>query len=289
MGGAGFGLGGFGAGMPQGSGMGAGMGGIGVPPAGSQAAGMDLACASGPRAAGWSAAKKLFRALYDGEDVSPLVLPSAERMSATLDSAMAELKAVGALAPDAGDECGLGRLCLQLMSIAAVEEPAALAQLFQGLEQLASPVLTMLLDVPLAALGQAGWPLFGLLSTINLRKSQIPEVINSVEVDGLADDAGLFFQSELLNALQAGNAEALNRVGAFYLQLDASGSALAPLTALASQTLAASTVGERLAFLDTFQAALKQVIGSAAELDIALSTRWPLWGMTQMSLDALSS
>lgn len=101
---------------------------------------------------------------------------------------------------------------------------------------------------------QAGWPLFGLMSTINLRKAQIPELLNNAEIDGLADEAGLFFQNEVLKGLTEGNSEALNRAGAFYLQLDAGGSALAPLTALASQTLGASIVQERLAFLETFQA-----------------------------------
>jgi len=257
---------------------------MGAPMAGS----IDLACVSGPRAAGWQAAKKLFRGMYEGPDGSPLVLPSIEQMGTTLKSAISELKAANAFAPDS-DECGLGRLCLQLMSVATIEDPIVLAQLFQGMEQLASPVLTMLLDVPLTAIGQAGWPLFGLMSTINLRKAQIPELLNNAEIDGLADEAGLFFQNEVLKGLTEGNSEALNRAGAFYLQLDAGGSALAPLTALASQTLGASIVQERLAFLETFQAALKQVIGSAAELDIALSTRWPLWGMMQMSLDVFTA
>lgn len=123
---------------------------MGAPMAGS----IDLACVSGPRAAGWQAAKKLFRGMYEGPDGSPLVLPSIEQMGTTLKSAISELKAANAFAPDS-DECGLGRLCLQLMSVATIEDPIVLAQLFQGMEQLASPVLTMLLDVPLTAIGQA--------------------------------------------------------------------------------------------------------------------------------------
>lgn len=232
------------------------------------------------------AAKRHFQSIFLGPGMSPLSLPSREVLTAALERALAELKAVNALSPQAADECGLGKLCLQLLSFATIDDPAVLAQLFQGLEQLASPVLTMMLDVPWAATGQAGWPLFGLLSTINLRKAHVPEALNTPEVDGLADVSGQTFLAELLGALQAGDAAALDRAGAGFLQRpDAQGSALAPLTALAAQALGGTDANQRLGFMQAMQGAMKQVIGSPGELDIALSTRWPLWGLLQMILE----
>lgn len=246
---------------------------------------MDFGCNSGPRAPAWQAAKNIFRSLYVGPGASPLTLPSPEALKAALDGALAELKKVGAPSPDV-DECGLGKLSLQLLSVATVADPVMLVPLFQSMESLASPVLTTLLDVPLALTGQAGWPIFGMLSTINLRKSEVPEALNAQGVDGLADDVGLLFLAELSEALQAGDIGALTRAGAAYLNRPSSpGSALAPLTALATQAISNEKVQERLSILQTMQDAMRQVIGNAAELDVALSTRWPLWALTQMSID----
>jgi len=250
---------------------------------------MDLACAASPRAAGWAGAKRHFQALFAPPGGSPLMLPSKEAVSAALEAAMRELQAVQALSPQAADDCGLGKLCLQLLSIAGIEDPTALAQLFQGLEQLASPVLTMLLDVPWAATGQSGWPLFGLLSLINLRKGTVPEALNVVAVDGLNDALGQAFQVEIIAALQAGDGGALERAGAAFLQRpDSQGSALAPLTAIAAQALGTSDVGRRMGLFETLQGVMKQVIGSPAELDIGLSTRWPLWGLLHMAMEPLA-
>jgi len=247
---------------------------------------LDFACGSGPRAPGWLAAKTYFRAIFEGQG-SPLVLPSRELLSASVDAALRDLKAVDALNPQAPDECGLGKLCLQLMSFATVDDPSALVQLFAGLEQVSSPVMTLLLDVPWAATAQSGWPLFALLGTLNMRKSHVPGALNSPEVDGLHEQAGMMLQAELSQALQAGDAGALERAGASFLQKDAQGSALAPLTALAVQAIG-SPMQERMGLLQTLQAAFKQVIASAPELDIALSTNWPLWGLLQLNMDSFA-
>jgi len=283
--------------MSQAPAMGQGMGAAAAPPmmqqqaatgGGVSEAPLDLACTAGSRAAGWMAAKRHFRSIFEGAGGSPLILPSREVLSAALEAALRDLKAVDALNAQAPDECGLGKLCLQLMSFATVDDPAALVQLFAGLEQVSSPVMTLLLDVPWAATAQSGWPLFALLGTLNMRKGHVPGALNGPEVDGLHDQAGQTLQAELAQALRVGDVMALERAGASFLAKESQGSALAPLTALAVQALGTGEQ-ERVGLLQTLQAAFKQVIATAPELDIALSTNWPLWGLLQLNMDSFAT
>merc|ERR1719253_1873043 len=82
-----------------------------------------------------------------------------------------------------------------------MEDTAGLMQLFSSVEPIASPVLTLLLDVPWAALAQAGWPFFGLLSQLNHRKINSPEAIKMEAVDGMGDPSTYQFFHDLQVAL----------------------------------------------------------------------------------------
>merc|ERR1719336_1932688 len=141
---------GFGGGMPQ------GMASMpqGMPMGGMQQAVADpppdLACSASPRTPAWAAAKQHFRGLFPAAAAVPQ-LASREAMTASMEGALKDLKAMEALGPQAVDECGLGKLCLQLLSFASIDDPAAIVQLFS------------------VALAGAGWPFFGLLSQLNLR------------------------------------------------------------------------------------------------------------------------
>jgi len=138
------------------------------------------------------------------------------------------------------------------------------------------------------ATAQAGWPIFGLLGTINMRKGQVSGALNTIEVDGLNDVPGQAFQAELAAALQAADGGILMQAGQNYLAraeaVGSQGSALAPLTALAAQALGNPQPQEKIAILQALQNAFKQVIGTAGELDVALSTNWPMWGLIQLAL-----
>mmetsp|Transcript_73448 Transcript_73448/g.192613 ORF Transcript_73448/g.192613 Transcript_73448/m.192613 type:complete len:304 (-) Transcript_73448:266-1177(-) len=243
----------------------------------------DMGCLASPRAAVWGQTKKKFRALFNQSPFQPI---DRATLSASLEVVLKDLKAAGALQ---ADDCGIGKLCLQLLSFANVDDPLALVQLFEGFEQLSSPVLTLLLDVPWVVLAQSGWPVFAMLAQINMRKGMVPEVINSDAIDGVADPAGQEFQAYLMAGLQAGNIQVVEQVSAAYLQMGSQvgGSALAPLTALAAQATGGKGVQRHLEVLDALQAGFKQVIGTGAELDVSLSTRWPLWGLMHVGVDAL--
>merc|ERR1719464_2064969 len=278
----------FGGGVPQGMGMGMPQGMGGAPSAMQQAVSEpppDLACSASPRTPAWSAAKQHFRGLFPGGAAVPQ-LASREAMTASMEGALRDLKAMEALGSQAADECGLGKLCLQLLSFASIDDPAALVQLFSGFEQLASPVLTMLLDVPWVALASAGWPLFGLMSQINLRRSHVPGALNNDAVDGLDDPVSRAFQMELKSA--ADHAAAAKAAEA-YLQKETKGSALGPLTAMAAQAAGTASPQERAAILQGLQVGFKQVIGSAGELDIAMGTQWPLWGYLHAAIEGLTA
>jgi len=243
----------------------------------------DLACSTGPNAATWEAVKQSFRNLMIG---TPVQLQSKEVLSAALETALKELKAVDAFSPQAAEECGLGKLCLQLLSFAGIDDPSALPQLFMSFEQLASPVLTLLLDVPWAAVAQSRWPLFGLMAQLNLRKSHVQGAMNTDVVDGLDDPTGRAYQSELTTACAASDAATLEKASLSFLQAETKGSALGPLTALSAQAVAAQPA-DKPGLLQATQIGFKQAIGSAGELDVALSTQWPLWGLLHTAVDSV--
>jgi len=279
----------------------AGGGGFGMPPPsmGGQQMGMqqqqqqqeatveapeDMGCQAGPHAAAWDAAKQRFRAV----SAAPLGMAPREVLVQTLEAVMQDLTASKALSPEFGDECGLGKLCLQLLSMLTMEDPTPLAQLFSSVEPIASPVLTLLLDVPWAFLAQSGWPLFGLLAQLNLRKGQAPGAINTAEIDGLNDPVTQAFGAQLQAALAQDGAALEVAAQTFLQQATGAGSALAPLTAMAAQAAGTPQLPMRAQMLGAMQSGLKQVIGNAPELDIALSTQWPLWGLLHIAVDSLA-
>jgi len=274
-------------------GLGANFGGPGTMPTAPAAGGMpttlageppeDMSCAATPRAAAWTVVKQHFQGIVAPSP--PMQLASREAMSSGMEAVVSHLKSTGALTPETANECGLGKLCLQLLSFALVDDPGALVQLFTGFEELASPVLTLLLDVPWALLGASGFPFFGLLAQINLRRAHVPGALNNDAIDGLDDPAAKAYQAELLAALAAGGTASVDKASAAFMQRESQASALGPLTALAAQAAGGAPQQERLAFLQGLQLGFKQAIGNARELDIAMGTQWPLWSVLQLAVE----
>lgn len=289
------GLGGFGGSMAGAAPMGGAMGGggLGAPPPpmpsmGATGAGPeapeDLGCTTGAHAVAWQNAKQRFRSVTS----APLGLAPREVLVGALEGAITDLKAASALSTQATDECGFGKLFLQLMSIATVDDPAGLAQVFSAIEQIASPVLTLALDVPWDAVAKSGWPLFGILAQINLRKVQAG-TLDTSGIDGLGDPTTKAFHAELTAALSRDGAAIEAASSAFLKKENQSPSALAPLTAMSAQAAGQTELPVRAEMLAATQAVMKQVLGDAAELDIALSTSWPLWGLLHIAVDSLAT
>jgi len=247
---------------------------------------LDLMCGTGKHSATWQKVKTRFRSVF--ADGKALLGVPKELLSTTLTEAKAELDAEQALSPQAADECGTGKLSLQLLSMSTLEDPVALSQLFQGVERLASPVMTLLLEVPWLALAQAGWPIFGLLSQVNVRRMQVSSV-NPPEVDGLHGQYEPLFLRELYEALAKGDSRQLEESSRIFASLDGTtGSSLAALTAVAGQAAADRPPQEKVLLLEQLQTGFRQAIGSSAELDIALGTQWPLFGLIHFVLEQLA-
>lgn len=247
---------------------------------------IDLVCGTGKHTATWQSVKKNFRGIF--ADGRALLGVPREQLVASLDAAKAELDAAGALGSDATEECGTGKLSLQLLTMSTLEDPLALAQLFSGVERLASPVMTLILELPWVALAQSGWPIFGLLAQVNQRRMQTQSA-NAQEIDGLNGKYEPLYLRELFEALAKGDSKQLEESSRIFMSLDGTtGSALAALTAVAGQAAADRPAQEKLALLEQLQNGFRQTIGSAAELDIALGTQWPLFGLIHFVLDQLA-
>lgn len=254
-----------------------------VSPTGGVEPALDLGCTTGPHAPAWQETKATFRALLEG-DGSSLLLAPREAMANATSKAVQVLTAAGALG-SADADCGLGRLCLQLLSVANVDDPSALVELFSTMEKLSSPVLTTLLEFNWAVIGQSGWPIFGLLGQINLRKGQVEGALNNNELDGLNDEAGKDLLANLITAFSSGDPKVMEPVGSVYLMQETNGSALAPLTAIAARAFGSQDAKGRLDILSAMQNGLRQVVATPLDLDIATSTNWPMWGLLHLAAD----
>lgn len=243
----------------------------------------DLGCNEGPQAAVWKEVKMDFRGLFP-ESGPPAKPVTREVLVNALDRAMKRLTDAKALASDA-QECGLGRVSLQLVTFASTEDPAALAQLFSGVERLTSPVLTMLLDTNWIQVAQSGWPLFGLLAQISLTK-QREGLLSGEQVDGLDDPTARSVFDAFSSALEKEDHGEIVQTSATFLNTETpeAKSPFGTLTAFAGRA-AALPAQERAQALQSMQAAFKQMIGDGVELDVALGTRWPLWGLTHAAVD----
>merc|ERR1712129_233822 len=227
-----------------------------------------------------------FRNLLTGTNVLGGI--KRETLSETLDAAMKELKEAKALGPESESECPVGKLNLQLLSVTAIVDPMALAQLLTGTERLASPILTLLLDVPWIAIVESGWPVFGFLAELNARRRETKAGINTELADGVAEGAARAFLVEVTQALATGNIGELKQLSALYLSFeDQQGAAFATLTALAAQAAVENTVGGRIKLLEAVQNVFKMAIASAPELDLALGTQWPIWDLIHMAVDGM--
>jgi len=250
----------------------------------------DMGCVEGPRAAQWSVVKQRFRGLFAGAS-GPFKAVEPDALVSAVKSSISELEAVNGLSTnaDAVNECGFGKLFIQLLSLVTVEEPSALAQYFQEHPAVASPVLTMLLDIPWIAMAQSGWPFLGILAQINFQKAKVlSPLLNIAAVDGLANEAITAYFDLMTESQKTGDMVAMATASQMYLRSPPPGSPYATLTAMATQSAISMDLQERLKGIQTLQESFRQVITAAPELDIALTIRWPLWGFLHVTVDVFA-
>lgn len=242
-------------------------------------------CGNGRYAEAWGLAKRQLRGVFENPSAG-LAPTNKQMLRDALEAVQAGLKSSSALSTEAAGECGLGRLSIQLLGVATL--PAEeLIQIFSRSEQLASPVLTALLDVPWLAVAQSGWPVYALLGEINLQRREAG-ITNIDEVDGLDQPLGQAFYNELTQAIIQGDGAAIGRVTNMFLSIpDAQQNAFGWLTALVAGG-ASAEAKVRVEILDTTQSSLKQILTGAVGLDIAVGTQWPFWGLMHMAADVFA-
>jgi len=250
----------------------------------------DMGCNEGKRSKEWLSVKKRFRALFD-ESKGPFKPVPTEEIVASVKAAMADVEAVGGLSreTDAVAECGFGKLFIQLLSIVTVDEPAGVAQYFQEHPSMASPVLTMLLDIPWIAMAQSGWPFFAILAQINYQKTKLlAPMLNVDAVDGLANEASRAYFDLMQEGQKNGDMVSMATASTMYLRGAPIESPYGTLTAMATQSAISMNVQDRLKSLESLQDAFRQTTTTPSELDIALTIRWPLWGFLHAAVDVFA-
>lgn len=247
----------------------------------------DLACEKGPHAAAWQAAKQRFRSLLEAEHLFDII--PADNIKNAVDAAVSDLRSAGAFDKSAGDECGYGRLAIQLLSLSLVDDPVASAQPLQQSTTISNPVLTLLLDIPWVATALSSWPFFGILAQVGHHKVQkLTGMLNNDAVDQLSQASQPFFR-EMTAAARKSDLVGMAQASILVLQANTDVGVLGSLTALATQAAMQTDVQKRMGQCNALQQAMRNAIGEARELDIALSTRWPLWSLLHISVDAFAS
>jgi len=251
----------------------------------------DLECEKGPHAAVWKQVKKKFRSLLEDTPGALFNPIPEEKLKIVVDDTIAQVKGAGGFDSTSTDECGYGKLALQLLSVCLVSDPMAVAQTVQSAgESFASPVLTLLLDIPWVATALSGWPLFGLLAQVSLRKAALLEGIVDLEsIDGVNKGSPYF--TSMRSAMTSSDLTAMADATLQYLDkndVEGDGGALGALTALATQAAVQSNVQERLNLINGLQEAMKRAVHNSQELDMMLATRWPLWSLIHFTVDAIS-
>jgi len=249
----------------------------------------DLACEKGAHAVAWQSAKNRFRSLLEAESLFDII--PADTIKNAVDAAVSDVRSAGGFDKSAGDECGYGRLAIQLLSLALIDDPVASAQPLQQTMTIANPVLTLLLDIPWVATALSGWPFFGILAQVGHHKvHKLTGMLNNDAVDQLGQaKASQPFFTEMSNAAKKSDLVGMAEASIVVLQSNADVGVLGSLTALATQAAMQADVQKRMGQCQALQQALRNAIGDARELDIALTTRWPLWSLLHISVDAFAS
>jgi hypothetical protein len=250
----------------------------------------DMACSEGPRAAQWNSVKKRFRALFDNRP-EPFAPVPTDDVVAAVKGALADIETVQGFArdTDAVNECGFGKLFVQLLSLTTVDDPSPLAQYFQEHPAMASPVMTMLLDIPFLSMAQSGWPFLAILAHFSSHKVKLLQgMLNQEAIDGLQNEVVKAYFDAMSETLQKNDVVAMATASNMYLRSPPPDSAYATLTAIAASSAIEMNLQQRLDSIQALQDGLRQTVSTPQELDIALTIRWPLWSLLHASVDVFA-
>lgn len=210
------------------------------------------------------------------------------RLQALVDRAVRSLSSSQSNA----DECGMGRLCMSLLAIAAGTS-AGDAGVSGGGSLLSayavhSPLLTVLLDVPWRLVLSSGWPLFAILAWLS-------QLRDRREGTPLAAGPAADYFAALHAGLERREAHRLAQLGAEFLRsaegrAHASTHVMPGLCALASQLLSPE-VGSGGMPVDTalkqVQGFFRQAVQSIEDIQGTLDSAWPLYRVLSLAAATL--
>ncbi|CAD7966618.1 unnamed protein product [Amoebophrya sp. A25] len=239
---------------------------------------MDLLCLNNTQAQSWFNIQQKMRYIL-GADAAFNGLDKANTLEPALYSVLEDMGTTGGK-----DVCGVGKLMVQLLSICAMDSDGQVVktQISQN-EQLTSPLLTLLLDIPWHSY-QPMWPLFGFMAQMSMRR--VLAGVNSEMVDGLVSEELQQFASALNMGIIGGDLDALKGLSQAFLDAGEDAINQSPigfLTSIFTQAAVANTTEEAQALFFESQRVVKKMIFSPADLDTTMSTRWPLWGMAYLA------
>lgn len=230
-------------------------------------------------------------ALQFGSWLAGIELKDAAQLQVLVDSAV---KRLGSKGGSGAGECGMGRLCMSILAVLAGGTGGDLL----GAHAIHAPLLTVLLDVPWRLVIRSGWPLFGMLSQLQLgaRHRQSPpntglagEFYRDLVATLERRDAGL--QSDFGASLERHEASRLAYLGAMFLRSEegrahAATYVIPGLCALASQLLAPEVGTESMPIdtaLQQVQGFFRQAVQSIEDLQGTLDTAWPLYSVLHLA------
>jgi len=178
-----------------------------------------------------------------------------------------------------GEDCGMGVLSLHLLNAMTMDDTeenrAALVYIFSEYEELTSPVLTLLLDLPWESILRSNWPLFGMLAQIHHRKLDIMDL---EELNGFNHTATRAFHTEIMGHIGRRDWEAMRTESEKFIDgyLSETPSPLCMLTAFLGQAIKTKDRDLRESVLAYTQDQFKRMVGGGADMDAVLGSAWPV-------------
>jgi len=193
------------------------------------------------------------------------------------------------------DECGLGKLMIQLLAIISADTDGnVILQSFMS-ETITSPILTLTLDIPWLAANN--WPFIGLFSQMAARR--VANAANDPETDGLKTPELIRFATGFSQAIIDEDWKTMNTMSNLFLEHGETLAPLAPLgyiTALFTQAAIVSKHPEvvekkhnAVELIMLAQDTIRHLVKQPEDFLVMLSTRWPLWGMAHLALNGIKA
>jgi len=240
---------------------------------------MDLTCMKTAQLQTWLTIQQKFQYIL-GPSAGFVALHKENTLEPALSSITSD---VAGLPKENVGECAIGQLMLQLLKVITIDSDGELIGQIKNQDQLSSPILTLLLDVPWTAF-QPEWPLFGLLAQAAVKRSQTHT--NNEAIDGLIQPELKQFASAMNRAIGETNLEGLRGLSRAFIDSGADAVKVSPigfLTAVFTQAATSATKKDAQAMLSDAQIFMKNMITSPSDLEATLGSQWPMWGMAYLA------